>query len=68
MYYKGLEIWTIVSINLWYWWKIGKVLAWGVGFVPHSAFSKIERDNDLTTLIWMNKVIYAKDVKATWNV
>jgi hypothetical protein len=33
---------------------------WGVGFIPHNTFSRIEKDNDLVKIIWESRVGYSK--------
>jgi hypothetical protein len=40
---------------------------WGLT-IPHGAFSKIEKDNDLASFIQTNKVGYAKAFKLMWDV
>jgi hypothetical protein len=41
---------------------------WGVGFIPHNAFSRIEKDDDLVEIIQMGKVGYAKPLRLAWDV
>jgi hypothetical protein len=40
---------------------------WGVGFIPHNKFSQIEKYNDFTKIIWVNKVGYTKPMKFMWD-
>jgi len=40
---------------------------WGVGFIPCSAFSRIEKDDDLADIIWMGKVGYVKPLRLAWD-
>jgi hypothetical protein len=40
----------------------------GVGFILRSAFSRIEKDDDLAKIIQMNKVGYAKPFRLVWDV
>jgi len=45
---------------------------WGWGFIPHNKFSQIEKYNDFTKIIWVNKVGYTKPMEFTgdacnWN-
>jgi hypothetical protein len=36
--------------------------------MSHSAFSWIEKDDDLAKIIWANKIGYAKPLGLTWDV
>jgi hypothetical protein len=40
---------------------------WGVGFIPHNAFSWIEKDDHLDKTIQMSKVGYAKLFRLEWD-
>jgi hypothetical protein len=40
---------------------------WGWGFIPHNKFSQIEKYNDFTKIIWVNKVGYTKPMKFMWD-
>ncbi len=44
------------------------ILAWGVGFIPQSAWVHIENDEIFVETIRANKIIYAKPLKVTWGV
>jgi hypothetical protein len=38
------------------------------GFNPHNVFSRIEKDDDLIEVIWVNKFVYEKPFKVAWDV
>jgi hypothetical protein len=40
---------------------------WGMECIPHSAFSQIEKDDDLAEMIWVSKFGYAKPVRLACN-
>jgi len=40
----------------------------GVGFILRSAFSRIEKDDDLANIIQMNIIRYAKPLRFAWGV
>jgi hypothetical protein len=42
------------------------ILAWGVGFIPQSAWAYIEKDENLVEVIWASKLAYAKPLKVAW--
>jgi hypothetical protein len=42
------------------------ILAWGVGFIPQSAWVCLEKDENLVEVIQANKVAYAKPLKVAW--
>jgi hypothetical protein len=41
---------------------------WGVGFIPHSAWVHLEKDENLVETIQASKVTYAKPLKVAWGV
>jgi hypothetical protein len=41
-------------------------LAWGVGFIPQSAWTQLEKDYNLVEAIWINIVAYVKPFKVAW--
>jgi hypothetical protein len=43
------------------------ILAWGVGFIPQSAWACLEKDEILLETIWPSKVAYAKPLKVAWG-
>ncbi len=43
------------------------ILAWGVGFIPQSAWARLEKDKNLVETIWASKVAYAKPLKVAWG-
>jgi hypothetical protein len=45
-----------------------EIPAWGVGFIPQSAWAHFEKDKNLVETIWASKVVYAKPLKITWGV
>jgi hypothetical protein len=44
------------------------ILAWGVGFIPQSAWAQFEKDENLVEAIWASRVAYAKPLKVAWGV
>jgi hypothetical protein len=44
------------------------ILAWGVGFIPQSAWVHLKKDDNLVGAIWTIKVACAKFLKVTWGV
>jgi hypothetical protein len=48
--------------------SIISITKWDVGFIPHSAFSWITKDDDLVEIIQMSKVGYAKPFRLAWDV
>jgi hypothetical protein len=44
-----------------------RILAWGVGFIPQSAWVHLEKDKNLIEIIWASKVVYAKHLKVAWG-
>jgi hypothetical protein len=42
--------------------------AWGVGFIPQSAWAHIEKDENLVETIRANKITYAKPLKVAWGI
>ncbi len=43
------------------------ILAWGVGFIPQSAWVHLEKDDNLVEAIWESIVAYAKLFKVAWG-
>jgi len=43
------------------------ILAWGVGFIPQSAWACFEKDENLVETIWANRISYAKFLKVAWG-
>jgi hypothetical protein len=43
------------------------ILAWGVGFIPQSAWAHLEKDENLVETIWASKITYAKPLKLAWG-
>jgi hypothetical protein len=43
-------------------------LAWGVGFIPQSAWTWLEKDENLVEAIWTSGIACAKPLKITWGV
>jgi hypothetical protein len=44
------------------------ILAWGVGFIPQSAWACLEKDENLVEAIWASRVAYAKPLKVAWGI
>jgi hypothetical protein len=42
--------------------------AWGVGFIPQSAWTRLEKDENLVETIWASRIVYAKPLKLTWRI
>jgi hypothetical protein len=42
--------------------------AWGVGFIPKSAWVRLEKDENLVEKIRANKVVYAKPLKIAQGI
>jgi hypothetical protein len=42
--------------------------AWGVRFIPQSAWVHLEKDENLVETIRASKVVYAKPLKVAWGV
>jgi hypothetical protein len=40
-----------------------EILTWGVGFIPQSAWARLEKDENLVETIRASKVVYAKPLK-----
>jgi len=40
----------------------------GVGFIPQSAWARLEKDKNLVETIWASKVAYAKLLKVAWGI
>jgi hypothetical protein len=45
-----------------------RIPVWGVGFIPQSAWARLEKDENLVETIWASKVTYAKPLKVAWGV
>jgi hypothetical protein len=43
------------------------ILAWGVGFIPQSAWACFEKDKNLVETIRASRVTYAKPLKLAWG-
>jgi hypothetical protein len=43
------------------------ILAWGVGFIPQSAWVDLEKDENLVETIRASKITYAKPLKVAWG-
>jgi hypothetical protein len=41
--------------------------AWGVGFIPQSAWAHLEKDKNLVETIRANRIAYAKPFKLAWG-
>jgi hypothetical protein len=41
---------------------------WGVGFIPQSAWARLEKDKNLVEIIRASRVAYAKTLKLAWGV
>jgi hypothetical protein len=41
--------------------------AWGVGFIPQSAWAHLEKDKNLVETIRASRVVYAKPLKLAWG-
>jgi hypothetical protein len=42
--------------------------AWGVGFIPQSAWARFEKDENLVETIQTSRITYAKPLKVAWGV
>jgi len=63
------EVWWLLLVKLTYD-KLLQIIGipmWGVGFIPYNKFSQIEKYNDFTKIIWVNKVGYPKPMNFTWD-
>jgi hypothetical protein len=43
------------------------ILAWGVGFIPQSAWARLEKDENLVKTIRASRIAYAKPLKLAWG-
>jgi hypothetical protein len=43
------------------------ILARGVGFIPQSAWARLEKDENLVETIWASRIAYAKPLKLAWG-
>jgi len=43
------------------------ILAWGVGFIPQSAWVRFEKDENLVEIIRASRVAYANPLKVAWG-
>jgi hypothetical protein len=41
--------------------------AWGVGFIPQSAWARLEKDENLVETIQASRITYAKPLKLAWG-
>jgi hypothetical protein len=44
------------------------ILAWGVGFIPQSAWAQFEKDENLVEAIRASRLAYTKPLKVAWGV
>jgi hypothetical protein len=44
------------------------ISTWGVGFIPHSAWAHLDKDEILVETIRANKVTFAKPMKVAWGI
>jgi hypothetical protein len=44
-----------------------RIPAWGVGFIPQSAWACLEKDENLVETIWASRFAYAKPLKLAWG-
>jgi len=44
------------------------ILAWGVGFIPQSAWLHLEKDENLVEAIRTSKLAYVKPLKVAWGI
>jgi hypothetical protein len=43
------------------------ILAWGVGFIPQSAWARLEKAKNLVETIRTSRTAYAKPLKVAWG-
>jgi hypothetical protein len=43
------------------------IIAWGVGFIPQSAWMLLEKNDNLVEIIWTSRIVYAKPFKVAWG-
>jgi len=43
------------------------ILAWGVGFIPQSAWVRFKKDENLVETIWASRIVYANPLKVAWG-
>jgi hypothetical protein len=43
------------------------ISAWGMGFIPQSAWACLERDANIVETIWASRDAYAKLLKVAWG-
>ncbi len=43
------------------------ILAWGFGFIPQSAWARLEKDKNLVETIWTSRIAYVKPLKIAWG-
>jgi hypothetical protein len=41
--------------------------AWGVGFIPQSAWARLEKDDNLVETIRASRIAYTKPLKLAWG-
>jgi hypothetical protein len=44
-----------------------EIPAWGVGFIPQSAWARLEKDDNLVETIWASRIAHAKPLKLAWG-
>jgi len=44
------------------------ILAWGVAFIPQSAWAHLEKDENLVEAIQASRLAYGKPLKIAWGV
>jgi len=44
------------------------ILAWGVGFIPQSAWAHFGKEENLVEAFWASIVVYAKPLKVAWGI
>jgi hypothetical protein len=44
-----------------------QILAWGVGFIPQSAWVHLEKDENLVEAIQIRRLAYVKFLKVAWG-
>jgi hypothetical protein len=44
------------------------ILAWGVGFIPQSAWAHFGKEENLVEAFWASIITYAKPLKVAWGV
>ncbi len=44
------------------------ILAWGVAFIPQSAWAHLDKDENLVEVIQASRLAYAKPLKIAWGI